>query len=122
MKRLMSLVLAGHLDRSSRCWKFLKIGNYLFGFNLLTTNYFEHNALIDLGLMPFSTIGQSYHGGSLTHIFPGFLTPVLHTTYFPSNWLLFQIARHASNTCVFIYQHSETSGYLTIVNVSHYLT
>ena len=26
-----------------------------------------------------------------THMFPGFLTPVLHTSYFPSNWLLFHI-------------------------------
>ena len=28
---------------------------------------------------------------SPTHVFPTFLTPVLHTTYFPSNWLLFHI-------------------------------
>ena len=28
---------------------------------------------------------------SPTHAFPGFLTPVLHTTIFPSNWLLFHI-------------------------------
>ena len=28
---------------------------------------------------------------SPTHAFPGFITPVLHTTIFPSNWLLFHI-------------------------------
>ena len=26
---------------------------------------------------------------SSSHMFPGFLTPILHTAYFPSNWLLF---------------------------------
>ena len=48
--------------------------------------------LIDWGLTPFLTISQLYHGGqSPTHAFPGFLTPVLHTTIFPRNWLLFHI-------------------------------
>ena len=48
--------------------------------------------LIDWCLTPFLTIVQLYHGGQFTsHAFPGFLTPVLHTTNFPSNRLLFYI-------------------------------
>ena len=49
--------------------------------------------LIDWGLTPFLTISQLYitAASSPTHAFPGFLTPVLHTTNFPSNWLLFHI-------------------------------
>ena len=49
-------------------------------------------SLIDWGLKPFQHFFQSYHGDqSPSHMWPGFLAPVLHTTYFPSNWLLFRI-------------------------------
>ena len=50
--------------------------------------------LIDWSLMPFLSISQLYQGGQFTYsddAFPGFLTPVLHTIIFPSNWLLFHI-------------------------------
>ena len=43
-------------------------------------------------LMPFSTIVQSHHGGKFIYSsVPGFRTPVLHTTYFPSSLLIIRI-------------------------------
>ena len=43
---------------------------------------------------------------SPTHVFPGFPTPVMHTTNFPSNWLLFHI--RLNDACLIdFYQISE---------------
>ena len=39
-------------------------------------------------LIPFSTITAA---SSPTRVFLSFLTPVLHTTYYPTSWLLFRI-------------------------------
>ena len=37
----------------------------------------------------FNAVFKNFSVISPTHAFPGFLTPVHHTTNFPSNWLLF---------------------------------
>ena len=48
--------------------------------------------LIDWGLTPLSTIFSHIPvASSPLHVFPGCLTPVIHTTIFPSNWLLSHI-------------------------------
>ena len=101
------------------CYMALRTMNYFYNYNMTYTLMIIYNQirsvvrigqLIDWGLTPFLTISQLYHGGqftyssiswfshsyitaasSPTHQFPGFLTPVLHTTIFPSNWLLFHI-------------------------------
>ena len=65
------------------------------------------DSLIDsLSLTPFSILFKPYQDGhsSPTHVFSGFLTSVLHTTLFPSNWLLFELwirtTDYMRNSCV----------------------
>ena len=67
--------------------------NFTFIFSKSSAADLFYVGLIDWGLTPFLTSSQLYHGGlsSPTHAFPGFLTTALHTTIFPSNWLLFHI-------------------------------
>ena len=44
-----------------------------------------------------------------THVFPVFLTPVLHTTVFPSNWLLLHIYHWWKNNAICRFDFYQTS-------------
>ena len=70
-------------------------GNIIYILYLVNPDLHRHKCLklvsqswlIDCGLTQFSTLSVVIS----VHLLMRFLTPVLHTTYFPSNWLLFQI-------------------------------
>ena len=66
--------------------------HYQVKYKVFQFKFILAESLIDCGLTPFSKMFCHITAASSPiHVFPGFLTPVIHTTILPSNWLLFHI-------------------------------